>query len=57
MRKDKKVLLGVCPIGKFVFSHEEAKRQKQLIYEKLGALGIDYVDIEQILPDGLVREA
>ncbi len=56
MRKQKTVKLGVCPIGKFVFSHEDAKIQKQLIYNKLDELKVDYVDIESVLRDGLVRD-
>ncbi|MBN1622848.1 MAG: fucose isomerase [Clostridia bacterium] len=56
MIKEKTVKLGVCPIGKFVFSHEDAKIQKQLIYNKLNELKVDYVDIESVLEDGLVRE-
>ena len=32
MKKKKTVLLGVCPIGKFVFSHEDAVRQKKKIF-------------------------
>ena len=56
MIKQKTVKLGVCPIGKFVFSHEDAKIQKKLIYDKLRELGIDYTDIENVLPDGLVRD-
>lgn len=56
MRKQKTVKVGVCPIGKFVFSHEDAKVQKQLIYDKLNELNVDYVDIESVIPDGLVRD-
>ncbi|HPJ22757.1 MAG TPA: fucose isomerase, partial [Clostridia bacterium] len=56
MIKQKTVKLGVCPIGKFVFSHEDAKIQKKLIYDKLCELGIGYADIENVLPDGLVRD-
>ena len=56
MRKQKTVKLGVCPIGKFVFSHDDAKLQKQLVYDKLNELGVDYIDIESIVEDGLVRD-
>ncbi len=52
-----KVLLGVCPIGKFVFSHEDAIRQKKAILKKLDEWKVDYVTIDEVLPqdDGLVR--
>ena len=50
--------LGLCPMGKFVFSHEDAIRQKRLIQNKLSELNIDYVDLDKTLPetDGLIRE-
>lgn len=49
-------LLGVCPIGKFVFSHEDALRQKAAILEKLDAWKIDYRTIDGVIPDGMVRD-
>ncbi len=52
----KKPLLGLCPIGKFVFSHEDAIRQKQAIQERLRRWDVRFVDIEGVLPDGLVRD-
>jgi len=53
-----KVLLGFCPIGKFVFSHEDAIRQKKAIMRKLDEWQVDYVTIDELLPgdDGLVRD-
>ncbi len=48
--------LAFCPIGKFVFSHEDALRQKEEIRATLDRLGVDYVDLEGVLPDGIVRE-
>ena len=51
----KECRLGVCPIGKFAFSHEDAKVQKNAVMDKLRELGVDYVDIEEAVPDGLVR--
>ena len=50
------VKLGFCPIGKFVFSHEDALRYKVLIEQKLKLWGIEYVSIEGVLPDGIVRD-
>jgi len=49
-------LLGLAPIGKFVFSHEDAMRYKRLLRERLASWGVRYVDLEGILPDGMVRE-
>jgi L-fucose isomerase-like protein len=58
MSKKRSVLLGVCPIGKFVFSHEDAIRQKNAILERLDSWGINYVTIDEVLPDdqGIVRD-
>ncbi|MEA1952038.1 MAG: hypothetical protein U9N87_11675 [Planctomycetota bacterium] len=55
-RTDKSPLLGLCPIGKFVFSHEDAMRQKSLLVEELKRVGTNYVDIDELLPDGMVRD-
>jgi L-fucose isomerase-like protein len=52
----KRVRLGYCPIGKFVFSHEDALRYKALIETKLKEWGVDYVSIDGVLPDGMVRD-
>jgi L-fucose isomerase-like protein len=56
MMAGKSVKLGLCPIGKFVFSHEDALRYKALIEQKLTAWGVDYVNIDGVLPDGIVRD-
>jgi L-fucose isomerase-like protein len=55
MRKGQPVL-GVCPIGKFVFSHEDALRQKAAILEKLDAWKVDYRTVDGVIPDGMVRD-
>jgi len=55
-KKKDKALIGVCPIGKFVFSHEDAVSQKKKIFKKLSELKINYIAIEDILPDGMVRD-
>lgn len=52
----KSVKLGYCPIGKFVFSHDDALRYKALIEEKLKLWGVDYISLEGVLPDGIVRD-
>jgi L-fucose isomerase-like protein len=49
-------LLGLCPIGKFVFSNEDAIRQKQALQAKLRAWDVPYVDLEGVLEDGLVKD-
>jgi L-fucose isomerase-like protein len=51
------VLLGVCPIGKFVFSHEDAIRQKNAIFKRLSEWHVNYISVDEVLPDdqGLVR--
>ena len=52
----KTALLGVCPIGKFVFSHEDAMRQKRAILDKLDEWGVAYRTIDDVVPDGMVRD-
>jgi L-fucose isomerase-like protein len=52
----KQVKLGLCPIGKFVFSHEDACRQKTKIQKSLREWGVSFVDLEGVLPDGMVRD-
>ncbi|MCP4401900.1 MAG: fucose isomerase [bacterium] len=56
MKKKKPVLLGVCPIGKFVFSHEDALRQKHAIFEKLDAWHVNYCTIDEVITDGMIRD-
>ncbi len=50
------VLLGLCPIGKFVFSHEDALVQKGKIVAELRRQGIAFCDVDDVLPDGMVRD-
>ena len=52
----KQSLLGYCPIGKFVFSHEEALRFKREIRARLDRWQVRVVDLEGVLPDGIVRD-
>ncbi len=56
MKKTKTVLLGVCPIGKFVFSHKDAMVQKGRLFEKLDAWNVNYCHIDSLLTDGMVRD-
>ena len=53
--KSKLPLLGLCPIGKFVFSHEDAKRQKVLLEQKLTEWNVPYVNIDEVVEDGIIR--
>jgi len=55
-QKERKPLLGLCPIGKFVFSNEDALRYKGLLQNKLQQWRIPYVDLEHVLDDGLVKD-
>ncbi len=55
MFRKKTVRLAVCPLGKFVFSHTEAVRQKNLVLKKLAEMGVETVDLEGIVPDGLIK--
>ncbi len=52
----KQVKLGLCPIGKFVFSHKDACRQKELIRKHFTDWQVNFIDLETVLPDGMVRE-
>lgn len=54
--KGNRPLLGLCPIGKFVFSNEDAIRQKQAVQAKLRAWDVQFVDLEGVLEDGLVKD-
>jgi len=54
-RSKRGVRLGFCPIGKFVFSHEDALVQKGKIITVLRGLGVDFCDLDGVLPDGLIR--
>ena len=56
MLKKKVAYLGICPIGKFVFSHEDAVRWKKEIFKKFKEWDISYCDVDNILPDGVVRD-
>lgn len=56
MKPSSQPLLGLCPIGKFVFSHEDALRHKRALQEKLKSWGVRFVDLEGVLPDGIVRD-
>ena len=52
----KQPLMGYCPIGKSVFSQEDALRFKVEIRRRFDQWNIAYVDLESVLPDGIVRD-
>lgn len=49
-------LLGLCPIGKFVFSHDAALRCKRSLQEALRDWDVRVVDLEGVLEDGIIRD-
>ena len=53
--RDRRLVLGLCPIGKFVFSHAEAVRYKRMMQQMLTDWNIRWVSIEDAVPDGVVR--
>jgi len=54
----KKIVLGLAPVGKFVFSHEDAIIQKKHVQAKLKELDVDFIDLDTVLPDnnGIMRD-
>lgn len=52
---NKPPLLGLCPIGKFVFSHADALRYKALLKARLAEWRVPYADIDDAVPDGMIR--
>lgn len=55
-RRRKEILLGFCPIGKSIFSQEDALLQKAAIQRKLEQWKVRYCSLDGVLPDGMVRE-
>lgn len=55
-KRNRSPLVGLCPIGKFVFSHKDALRQKAIIVNQLKQNEVNYVGIDEVLPDGIVRD-
>lgn len=50
-----KIKIGVAPTRRSIFSKEDALKYKDLIYQKLDNLKIDYVNIEDINEEGLLH--
>jgi L-fucose isomerase-like protein len=55
-RRKRAVRLGLCPIGKFVFSHADAVAQKNQLLGLLRDRGVTFCNLEGVLPDGIVRD-
>ncbi len=51
-----KPLLGLCPIGKFVFSHKDAMRIKGQLQSQLRQWGVDFADLDGVIEDGMIRD-
>jgi L-fucose isomerase and related proteins len=49
------VKIGFCPIGKFAFSHEDAKVYKSKLEKKFGEMGVNYIGIDKVITDGIIR--
>ena len=54
--KESKPLMGLCPIGKFVFSNEDAVKYKKLLQSKLKEWHVRFVALDELLEDGLVKD-
>ena len=52
---DNKVLVGYAPTRRRIFSVEDALKYKKLIADKLRALSIEFIDIEDVNDEGLLR--
>lgn len=50
-----RVRVGFAPTRRRIFSAEDAVKYKNLIRDKMAALGIEFVDIEDINEEGLLR--
>ncbi|MGE5557613.1 MAG: L-fucose/L-arabinose isomerase family protein [Bacillota bacterium] len=52
---DHKVLIGLAPTRRFIFSKEDAHKFKKLTQQKLQQLGVNYVDMEDVNEEGLLH--
>ena len=52
----KKVKLGFAPTRRSIFSAPDALKYRDLTAERLKELGIDFVDIKDINPEGLLYD-
>lgn len=49
-----RIKLGIAPTRRVIFSIEEAARQKCRIEKKLASLGVEFVNLDGLNPEGLV---
>ncbi len=52
---DHKVKIGYAPTRRRIFSVEDAIKYKKIIADKMTAMGIEFVDLEDINSEGLLR--
>jgi L-fucose isomerase-like protein len=52
---DNKELIGYTPTRRRIFSAEDALKYKKLIADKMTALNVEFIDIEDINEEGLLR--
>ena len=52
---DNKVVIGYAPTRRRIFSAEDACKYKNLIRDKMTKMGVEFVDIEDINEEGLLR--
>lgn len=52
---DNKVLIGYAPTRRRIFSAEDALKYKKLIADKMTSLNVEFVDIEDLNEEGLLR--
>ena len=55
MAMDHKVKIGYAPTRRRIFSVADALKYKKLIADKMTALGVEFVDIEDVNEEGLLR--
>src|SRR5665648_199648 len=55
IRMDNKVLIGYAPTRRRIFSAEDALKYKNLIADKMTSLNVEFVDIEDLNEEGLLR--
>ena len=52
---DHNIIIGMAPTRRFIFSKEDALKFKVLTQQKLTALGVNYVDIDDVNEEGLLH--
>lgn len=52
---DHKIVIGLAPTRRFIFSKEDALKYKKLIQQKLAQMGVAYVDMDDVNEEGLLH--